>query len=170
MRNGRVIAAVLLPMLVVAILHTGHGHAIRAQESETGEKASPALVAVGGLSAAFMVQTQLTLGLLADAQANKLYDKKTAADLLTLQFNLIDGVAAQLDDLEQADLIDSDRAALEAFQDANELLKAEAQALRTYWTTSADDDKQTYLARRTAAKSKIDAILGQEDATDSEDE
>ena len=117
------------------------------------------MTAIGGLSASFLVQTYLNVGLLADASVKKDADKEQEESTLSLVENLLSKTEKQLDDLLKSQISDDDKVFLKKIKSCYALLDEQISALRTYWKDKSDDNVKAFDAARQAAWKKISATL-----------
>ncbi|MSQ94981.1 MAG: hypothetical protein EXR98_10560 [Gemmataceae bacterium] len=120
------------------------------------------LEALGSLTAAHLYQTFLNIGLLADAVENDQMEIAEAEKTLANLTRFMTLVETQLDQVASTDLDPSDRKALDSIRKHTESLRAQAAALREYWTTGDLDDAVAFHDARTQAWSGISAMLGLE--------
>ena len=116
--------------------------------------------AIGGLSAAFLVQSYLNIGLLADASAKKDADKEQLASTLTIVENLLGETEKQLDTVLKSDITDDDKAALKKIKSCYALLNEQISALHTFWKEQNEANGKAFEQTRVEAWKKISATLG----------
>lgn len=118
------------------------------------------LQAVGGLSAAFVYQTQQSIGMLHDAKEKELYTEKQCEQMLQITINLIGVVDKQLTALGKTDLEEADKKSVAQFHTINKLLQRQGEALKSYWEADEDEHKEKYLDYRKKSEAKINEALG----------
>lgn len=153
--------------LLVALLALGlwlSSSATKAAEEEKEKKEdadnTALLQSVGGLSAAFVYQTQQSIGMLHDAKEKELYEEKACLQMLQVTINLIGVVDKQLTALGKTDLDDADKKSIAQFHTINKLLQRQGEALKSYWDADEDEHKEKYLDYRKKCEAKINEALG----------
>lgn len=116
--------------------------------------------AIGGLSAACLMQTYFNIGLLADASVKEDADKEQLEGTLKTIESLLASTQKQLDDLSKSDFDDEDKAYLKKIKVCNALLDEEISALHTFWKEKNDKNVKAFEASRQAAWKKICETLG----------
>ena len=130
--------------------------AIAAPSVVRADTEQAALKSVGALSVAFFYQTQVNIGILADATAKEVYEQDTANQLLQLSLNFIEMFEKQMNELLEEKLDDSDVDTLETFKEVNDQLKKEAVALQAFWKRGRDADRMKYLEARAQVQKMLD--------------
>lgn len=118
------------------------------------------MAAIGGLSASFLVQTYLNIGLLADASVKKDADKEQQESALGTVENLLSKTEKQLDDLLTIKISDEDKAFLKKIKSCYALLDEQISALHTFWKDKSEENGKAFEAAREAAWKKISETLG----------
>ncbi|MBI3831533.1 MAG: hypothetical protein HY291_18580 [Planctomycetes bacterium] len=118
------------------------------------------MVAIGGLSASFLVQTYFNIGLVADASAKKDADKEQLQAVLASVENLLAETEKQLDAVMKSEIKDEDKAALKKIKSCYALLDEEITALKGFWKDSSEANGKTFQTARVEAWNKITATLG----------
>lgn len=150
-------------MVAVLFLCVGAGsfvptmQPVRAAEEE-GDTDQAVLRALGASSAGFMFQTQLSVGLVADAHANKVYDKKTCSQLLQISLNLLGAITSELDKLMESDLEETEKAGIESLKNIAEALNKETSELQDFVESGEESHKEQYLEHRKEAQKLLDAL------------
>lgn len=118
---------------------------------------------IGAVSAAYLYQAHLTIGLLADAQAKGLYPKEKCSQLQEVNIQLLDITQKQFSDLvKKGDLDPADAKVVKEFGKLSGLLRKEAAAVDAYWKSGSDEDLQKYTQAREAAKKHIGKLFAKE--------
>jgi hypothetical protein len=115
---------------------------------------------VGMLSGLYLYQTYLTIGLLADGKAERVYDEKTARSVLATVVGPLDAVDKQLTVVGKLAQTDADRRAVEQLRTTVALLRRQSQELTAFWDTGNPAAGARYEATRQEAWKQITALLG----------
>jgi len=118
------------------------------------------MTAIGGLSASFLVQTYLNIGLLADASVKKDADMEQQEGVLTTVQELLNKTEKQLDELMNTEMSDDDKVTLKKIKSCYALLDEQISALHTFWKDKSDENGKAFDQARKAAWKKISATLG----------
>jgi hypothetical protein len=121
-----------------------------------------ALEAMGGLSAANLYQSYLTIGLLADGVQNKAFTIEGATTTLKIVASCLTLVDDNLAKLDQRNLDAQDVASLRQIKAVAALMRIQAQALETYWSTGKAEHGEAYRKARTATWTGLSKVLGME--------
>ena len=117
------------------------------------------MAAIGGLSASFLVQTYLNIGLVADASAQKDANKEQQEGVLTTVENLLGTTQKQLDDLLKGEIKDEDKAFLKKIKVCYAMLDEEISTLHAFWKDKSEENGKAFDQARQAAWKKISATL-----------
>lgn len=118
------------------------------------------MTAIGGLSASFLVQTYVNIGLLADMSVKKDANKEQLADTLKTVENLLAETEKQLDAVMRSDIADDDKATLKQIKSCYALLDEQISALHAFWKEPTDEAAKSFQDARVAAWKKISTTLG----------
>jgi len=117
--------------------------------------------AIGSLSASFLVQTYLNVGLLADASAKKDADKEQLESTLGTVEKLLSSTETHLDALAKSDSVsDEDKAFLKKIKVCYALLDEQISELHKFWKDNSEKNAKSFDAARVAAWNKISETLG----------
>jgi hypothetical protein len=119
-----------------------------------------ALEAMGGLSAANLYQSYLTIGLLADGVQNKAFTIAGATNTLKIVVSCLTLVEDNLTKLDHRNLDAEDVASLRQIKAVTALLRIQAQALETYWSTGKAEHGEAYQNARKATWTGLSKVLG----------
>jgi hypothetical protein len=122
------------------------------------------LEALGGLSAANLYQSYLTIGLLADGVRNKAFTADGAANTLKIVTSCIALVDTKLARLDRLNLEPDDLASLRQIKAVIALMRIQTQALELYWSTGKADHAEAYQRARKATWAGLSKVLGIEGA------
>jgi hypothetical protein len=111
-------------------------------------RAERLLEVLGGLSAAHLGQTFINLGMLEDGVEDETYTKAVAAKNLARMVAWIDQVDGYLAKLGDAGLTRADLDTLARIRRASRSLRAQADALSTYWKDGDKEQRQRCQAAR----------------------
>jgi hypothetical protein len=117
---------------------------------------------LGGLSAAHLYQSYLTVGLLADGVENKTYTIEEARKTLktvTTCMSLVEDKLAKLPDLQ---LDAQDRESLERLKTATALLRVQSRILDACWAAGRTQPPEQYQQSRKASWTALSKLLGLE--------
>jgi CHASE3 domain sensor protein len=151
---GLVVAA-MGGMSVMSLVSTPQ--VVRAEEEAEN---NPALKAVGGLAVGFAYQTHVSIGMVGDAFAGKVYKKDQSRQLLQLSINLIDAVTVQMQELVETELTDEDKEVLEKMIEINRLMKEQAEGLQAFIKSGDEEGRDQYTEAREQTKTLLDSISG----------
>jgi len=126
----------------------------------SGEEEDPKIVAIGGLSASFLVQTYLNIGLVADASVKKDANKEQLTATLATVEGLLTETQKQLDAVVKSDISDEDKATLKKIKSCYALLDEQITSLRTFWKDQTEENGKAFDQARQEAWKKISATLG----------
>jgi hypothetical protein len=115
---------------------------------------------VGLLSGLYLHQTYLTLGLLADGRAERLYDERAARAALATVLAPLDAVDRQFAAVGAAAETAADRQAAERLRAVVGLLKRQGQELTAVWDSGHPAAGARYEATRQETWRQINALLG----------
>ena len=133
------------------------------QKAQAAE--DPALVeALGGLSAAYVYQAYLNIGMIGDSVANKSMEPDTGKQLLGAVLGMMDNINTQLTAVAKSDkLTADDQKTMQEFLAIVSLLKTQGKELNLMWETKDEAHAKKYESARTLAWDKIKTILGIKD-------
>ncbi len=117
------------------------------------------LEALGGLSAAHVYQSYLNIGLLADGVESEAYTKAEAEQMLATVASMLDLVDRQLNKVSELDLEADDMQSVERIQELTVLLRRQASALRSYWTTGDEVQITRYHEARETTWGSLSKLL-----------
>ncbi|MCW8132539.1 MAG: hypothetical protein KIS92_19480 [Planctomycetota bacterium] len=131
-----------------------------AKHAAAEEKDDPKTTALGGLSASFLLQTHINIGLLADLSVKKDVKKEDLAATLKMVEGLLSETEKQLDAVLHSDIADEDKTTLKQIKSCYALLDEQISALHAYWKEPSEEGAKTFEATRGAAWKKISETLG----------
>jgi len=115
---------------------------------------------VGLLSGLYLYQTYLTIGLLADGKAERVYDDKTARSVLATVVGPLSAVDKQLAVVGKLAQTDADRQAVDRLRTTVALLRRQSQELTAFWDSGDPAAGARYEATRQEAWKHITSLLG----------
>src|SRR5262245_33325331 len=115
---------------------------------------------VGLLSGLYLYQTYLTIGLLADGKAERLYDDRAARAVLATVLPPLDAVDRQLARVSALAGTVPDRQAAERLRGVAGLLRRQGQELIAFWDSGRPAAGARYEATRQEAWRQLNALLG----------
>ena len=115
---------------------------------------------VGLLSGLYLYQTYLTIGLLADGKAERLYDERAARAVLAGVLTPLDAVDRQLAKVAAQARTEADRQAAERVRAVAGLLRRQGQELIAFWDSGHPAAGARYEATRQEAWRQVTALLG----------
>jgi hypothetical protein len=115
---------------------------------------------VGVLSGLNLYQSYLTIGLLADGKAERLYDEKAARSVLATVLTSLATIDQQLEKASAAMQTAGDQAALARVRGIVGLLQRQGKELIAFWDSGRPQDGARYEATRQEAWKQIVALLG----------
>jgi hypothetical protein len=121
-----------------------------------------ALEAMGGLSAANLYQSYLTIGLLADGVASKAFTVEGAANTLKIVASCLTLVDNKLAKLDKMSLDPDDHASLQQIKAVTALMRIQTHALETFWATGKTEHGDAYQRARKATWTGLSKVLGVE--------
>lgn len=128
--------------------------------AEANQPPERLLEALGGLTAAHLYQSYLTIGLLADNAESEVYTTAEAKKLLETLTSLLNTVDRQLSRIGEQDLKPDDRKALERTLRLVAQLRTQADELNAYWTTGDKEHTLKFHKAREEAWAGIRELLG----------
>jgi hypothetical protein len=117
------------------------------------------LDALGGLSGAHLYQSFLTIGTLADGVEAETYTPEQAEKMLAVSLGIMDQVDQYLKKLRASDLDPDDQQAVDRVRKLSAALQKEASALRVYWKSENEEDRDTFQEARDAAWAELREML-----------
>lgn len=135
------------------------GEAAQAQdEPSTADQIAETL---GATMVAYVAESHINVGLIADGFAGEAIKGEQATALLQLCNNFLDQVEPRLTKLSKSkDLGDADKKAFSDTAELAKLIKGEASALEKFVDSEEDDDKEKYGKAREKAQAKLDKFFG----------
>ena len=122
------------------------------------------LETIGAVSGASLYQAYLTIGLLADAKEEGVYELKDAQGILATLDTLLAANTRKLQALGKLDTVGkNDRQTLSRLGDLHALLARQGRELQAYWKSGNPKDAEKYEATRKEAWKGISALLGVEE-------
>jgi hypothetical protein len=118
------------------------------------------LDAMGGLSAANLYQSYLTIGLLADGVETKAFTRDGATKTLQIVNGCLELVDTKLAKLDKANLEPGDRSSLKQIKAVTALLRVQSQALEAYWTSGKMEQFEAFQRARKASWTGLSKVLG----------
>ena len=115
---------------------------------------------VGLLSGLYLYQTYLTIGLLADGKAERLYGERAARAVLAGVLTPLDAVDRQLAKVAAQARTEADRQAAERVRAVAGLLRRQGQELIAFWDSGHPAAGARYEATRQEAWRQVTALLG----------
>jgi hypothetical protein len=117
------------------------------------------LETVGLVAGLQLYQTYLNIGLLADAQAEGLYEEAEAAQLLGSVVGPLEKIEKQLEKVAALKLTKDDVVAVNRMKKIAGLLRSQGKSLQSYWDTEAEDHNKKYEETRQAAWKELSDLL-----------
>lgn len=134
------------------------------QSVKAAESDQKLLEAVGGLSAAYVYQTYLNIGMIGDGVANKTMEAASGKQILGSVVNLVEVIDKQLGALQDGDkLSDDDKRGIAEFRSIISLLRIEGKELQAMMDTGDKSHAAKFDEARKAAWEKIKALMGLKD-------
>ena len=115
---------------------------------------------VGMLSGLYLYQTYLTIGLLADGKAERVYDDRAARAVLASVVAPLDAVDKKMEALAAAVQTAADKDALARLRTTVALLRRQGGELAVFWNTGRPEDGARYEATRQEAWKWVVAVVG----------
>lgn len=144
--------------LVLALLLFVSVH--RAQPQEEPKLQVALMHSVGALSAAFLRQTNMIVGLICDSKAKGVYDDATANQVLEQAIETCTAVDKQWETLHGSGLAKEEMDFLSQMGSVGDLIKKEGLELKAFWDTKDEAHAKAYEAARAQANEWIDKELG----------
>jgi len=119
-----------------------------------------ALEMVGILSAAYLYETYLGLGQLAEIHAAQSQPDSLLQHRLENVIRVLTGVHDNLKVFSSSELSPEDSTYVHTLLEVNLLLIREAGALKRYWETQTAEDGKIYLAYNEQARQALEALYG----------
>jgi hypothetical protein len=120
--------------------------------------------ALGGLSAAYVYQTYLNIGMIGDSVAGKSMEPATGKELLGSVLRMADTINTQLTAVAKNDKLSADdQKTMQEFLAIITLLKTQGKELELMWSTKDEAHAKKYESARTLAWDKIKTTLGIKD-------
>ena len=146
--------------LIVVFLLTFSGFSVLRAQCDTDVRE-----AFGGVSSLTIYNTYITIGAIADAHVNEVYDANRVKELMGEQTAMLQSVIGMLDKCKVAKtdgLTEDDVTYIKDLIVCLEYLKAEAQGLSDYAISKSEDAQTRYNTNRDKAWEKIKGLLGLE--------
>ncbi|MBN9293394.1 MAG: hypothetical protein J0G96_05390 [Flavobacteriia bacterium] len=121
--------------------------------------------AFGGVSSITVYNTYITIGAIADAYVNEVYDANHVKDLMSEQTAMLQSVIEMLSkckEVKSNGLTEDDVLYVQELVDCLTSLKKEAQGLNDYAATGSEDAQNRYNTNRDKAWQQITTLLGLE--------
>lgn len=121
--------------------------------------------AFGGVSSITVYNTYITIGAIADAYVNEVYDANHVKDLMSEQTAMLQSVIEMLSkckEVKSNGLTEDDVLYVQELMDCLTSLKKEAQGLSDYAVTGSEDSQNRYNTNRDKAWQQITTLLGLE--------
>jgi hypothetical protein len=115
---------------------------------------------VGMLSGLYLYQTYLTIGLLADGKAERVYDDRAARAVLVSVLTPLNAVDKKMEALAAVVHTPADRDALARLRTTVALLRRQGGELVIFWNTGRPEDGARYEATRQEAWKWVVAVVG----------
>jgi hypothetical protein len=115
---------------------------------------------VGMLSGLYLYQTYLTIGLLADGKAERVYDERTARAVLVSVLTPLNAVDKKMEALTAVVQTAADKEALARLRTTVALLRRQGGELAVFWNTGRPEDGARYEATRQEAWKWVVAVVG----------
>lgn len=116
---------------------------------------------LGAVLAAYLYQSNMTIGILGDAVVKEVYDVKTGGQILDLTLNFLKAVEEALDKIIEKEALEAED--LTFVKNASaicDLLKEQGEALRSFWKTEKPEFAKKFSDIRNGCSKKIDKLLG----------
>lgn len=118
---------------------------------------------IGTLAGAYLNQAYMSVGILADAEANNVYEADEAQELLDVHLGLVTMVEEQLQKLAKSDGLDKDDiATIATFIRIAGLIKAQGTVLNEIWNGKNEKTEQWEKLREITGD-ELDKFFGEED-------
>lgn len=146
--------------LIAVLLLTFSGFSVLRAQCDTDVRE-----AFGGVSSITVYNTYITIGAIADAHVNEIYDAARVKELMGEQTAMLQAV---IDMLEKCKVVKSDGLSADDVVYVKDLiaclqsLKKEAQGLSDYATDGSEDAQNRYNTNRDKAWDQIKALMGLE--------
>ena len=114
---------------------------------------------VGLIASLQLYQSYLTIGVLADARAEGLYEAAELTQLLGSVVGPLDKVEKQLEKVAALKLTKEDAAAIARMKKIAGLLRQQGKSLQTFWDTGVADHGKKYEEARQAAWKELSDLL-----------
>jgi hypothetical protein len=118
------------------------------------------LEVLGGLSAAHLYESYLTIGLLADGVESRAYPVADAKVTLRIITDYLTLVETKLSKLETLGLEPDDQDALKRLKTVSRLLRLQSQTLLAYWASGQKGHGEQYQQTRKASWTALSKVLG----------
>jgi hypothetical protein len=115
---------------------------------------------VGMLSGVYLYQTYLTIGLLADGKAERLYDDRAARAVLVSVLTPLNAVDKKMEALAAVVQTPADKDAVARLRTTLALLRRQGGELVIFWNTGRPEDGARYEATRQEAWKWVVAVVG----------
>jgi hypothetical protein len=123
----------------------------------------PLLEVVGGLTGAHLYQSHLSIGLLADAVEEEVYEVEQAGKMLATLTSTIEAVDKQLARIPVARMDAEEQEHLDKVRKLGVLMKAQTSELRLYWETGKKEHADRFQKARSEAWTGIQELLEEGD-------
>jgi hypothetical protein len=120
------------------------------------------LEVLGGLSAAHLYQSYLTIGLLADGVESKAYSLENARKALATVTTCMSLVEGKLSRLSELDLDADDKDSLERLKTVTALLRLQTRILDACWSSGRTQPAEQYQQARQSSWTALSKVLGLE--------
>ena len=130
------------------------------QETAQEQKYHQALEMVGVLSAAYLYQTYVNLGQLAEMKAQHTQPDSVLTHRLQNTLRILTGVHDNLKVFNRGQLTPEDSTYIQTLTEINLLLVREAGALKRYWQTGKPEDGGIYDSYNEQARRALEALYG----------
>jgi hypothetical protein len=117
------------------------------------------LEALGCQSAVHLYQSYLSIGLVADAVANKTCKPLDGSKMLTTVAGLIDVVDRQLEELNKLDLQPEEKEGVQRIRAVSSLIRVQLASLQAYWLSGDSRHAERYTKTREQAWTEISELL-----------
>lgn len=149
-----------VPMFAIPVLPSllSSSSAQAQDEPSTSDQIAEAL---GATMVAYVAESHVNVGLIADAIAAEAIKSEQATGLLQLCVNFMEQVEPRLTKLSKAkDLGDADKKAFSDTAEIAKLIHEEAKALEKFVDSEDEDDEAKYTKAHDKAQAKLDKFFG----------
>lgn len=142
---------------------SGGGHAPNsaddATDAFTGER-STYRRAVGGLGAGYLFQAHLSIGATADLLGKRVYEPEEVEALMDTTIGMGDSVHRMLGEVGNLSIGPGDRRTVARMIEVNQLLRAQATALKTFARDRTEENARAFQSHRVTTWKRLEELFG----------